>query len=181
MCGVGWGSHALTHPEKMRKMPFKPHRASLGHGYLICVCCWAPSGLHVINMGTLQSRSWNFPQGVWVLSCPGGEGNPCKLRHSACLHTPAGLRLESPVAGPSLREPGAVHTLAGWAYIDRLGKDSLPRWVVTLMVTAPLLPSKGEQNWIFFFSPRHSSTSRVSVRFLSGTCSLALGLIIVWI
>lgn len=28
---------ALTHTEETRKMPFKPHWASLGHGHLICV------------------------------------------------------------------------------------------------------------------------------------------------
>lgn len=32
---MGLGSRALTHTEEMRKMPFKPHWASLGHGHLI--------------------------------------------------------------------------------------------------------------------------------------------------
>ena len=32
-----WGALALTHTEETRKMPFKPHWASLGHGHLISV------------------------------------------------------------------------------------------------------------------------------------------------
>lgn len=37
MCEVGVGSRALTCTEEMRKMPFKPHWASLGHGHLTCM------------------------------------------------------------------------------------------------------------------------------------------------
>lgn len=32
-----WGARALTHTEDTRKMPFKPHWASLGRGHPISV------------------------------------------------------------------------------------------------------------------------------------------------
>lgn len=141
------------------------------------VCGWfnlAPSELHRRNVDTIRSRSWNFSQGVWGVSLPWrGRKSVQAQRRAARLHTPAELRLESPGAWPSMKEPDAVHTLTGWACTDRLGKDSPLRWIVTLMVTAPLLPPKGKKTgfdffFLFLFLPGHSSTSRSPIRFYLG-------------
>lgn len=85
---MGVDSHDLTHTEETRKMPFKPHWASLGHGHLICACSLAPSGLHVINMGTLQSRPELelSPRGLGIVLPWRGRSMQAQ-KHSLLAHT----------------------------------------------------------------------------------------------
>lgn len=96
---MGWGSRVLTHTEEMRKMPFKPHWASLGHGHLMCVwpvqpgTKWATRKKHGYLIKPeleLSSRGFGYYP-VWR-----GRKSMQAQRHSACLHTPAELGLEFP-------------------------------------------------------------------------------------
>lgn len=57
MCG---GARVLAHTEETRKMPFKPHWASLGHGHLICAWLVQPG----TKWATYKERVIPYKAGV---------------------------------------------------------------------------------------------------------------------
>lgn len=88
MC-VG-GARVLAHTEETRKMPFKPHWASLGHGHLICVWLVQPGTKWATykERGYLTKLELELFPGVLGITLPWRGRNPCKHRDMqlACTH-----------------------------------------------------------------------------------------------
>lgn len=128
-----------------------------------------------------KARAGTFPMGFWLLACPRGEGNPCKHRdvQLACIYQ---QRYDWSLLGP--REPDAVRILTGWVCIDEQTGEGLHTQMDCNSdghCTFPLrTKGKKQLDFISFFSPGHSSTSRYPLVFM-WEVQLALGLTILWI
>lgn len=84
-----WGARVLAHTEETRKMPFKPHWASLGHGHLICAWLVQPGtkwATYKERVTPYKAGVGTFP-GVLAISLPWRGGNPRKHRDTQLAHT----------------------------------------------------------------------------------------------